>query len=222
MARWLTHCFIAVYLGALFVGIASHTVNYGTASHPGMYFLVWDMFCGWSAYDKRHQIIAEGESGNFYELAPAPWGEMKPYGNIGRRHYDPEGMHMPSYGIHVLNHTQHEPITRIIVVEESWAKKYNLPDELWYQQFDQPKDLQKYYHVRHVVSPEGAILQTFPSWMSRQHALSVSNNPRLRADKSRGSQFFVGGGGTHATGSLNSSGFGVPSENRRVGSLLGE
>ena len=84
MKRWLTHLLISGYLLALFGGIASHTLNLGAVSHPGMYFFVWDMFCGWSSYADRIQVVGEGESGTYYQLAPGPWGEFKPYGKIGR------------------------------------------------------------------------------------------------------------------------------------------
>jgi len=46
MKRWLSHFTIAVYLAALSWGIVAHALSFGAASHPGMYFLVWDMFCG--------------------------------------------------------------------------------------------------------------------------------------------------------------------------------
>ena len=64
MKRWFTSLGIAAYLTALAVGFVSHAVDYGTDCHPIMYFLVWDMFCGWSAYEGRLHLIGEGESGD--------------------------------------------------------------------------------------------------------------------------------------------------------------
>ena len=89
MKRWMTHLGIGAYLMALAFGFVTHAVDFGTGCHPIMYFLIWDMFCGWSSYEGRMHVISEGESGKFYELAPGPWGEFHPYGFIDRHHYDP-------------------------------------------------------------------------------------------------------------------------------------
>lgn len=191
MKRWLTHLLISSYLLALFWGIASHTLSFGTASHPSMYFIVWDMFCGWSSYADRIQIVGEGESGKYYELAPGPWGEFKPFASIGRRHYDVRGDFAPRFALNTLKHTRHEPMTRIFVVQECWAKKYNLPDHLWEKRYDEPKDIQKYYHVRHVVTPAGEILKSDLTWLEKQYLLSLNNNPRLKADSYRGRSFLA-------------------------------
>ena len=191
MKRLLTHTFIAAYLSALSWGILSHTVSFGTTSHPGMYYVVWDMFCGWSSYSSRNVIIAQGESGKYYELAPGPWGEFQPFGSIGRRHYDVNGGHAPKLALNALRQTKHERITRIIVIEEVWAKQYNLPDKLWNRQFDEPKDIHKYYQVRHVFTPDGGIVRSYPSWLGLQYTLAVSDNPRLKAEQRSGKPFFV-------------------------------
>ena len=71
--RWAVSLVIVGYLGSLGYGIVCHTLNFNTTSHPGMYFVVWDMFCGWSAYANRLHIIGEGEDNKYYELAPGPW-----------------------------------------------------------------------------------------------------------------------------------------------------
>jgi len=191
MKKWFTHATIAVYLAALSWGIVSHAVSYGTGSHPVMYYLVWDMFCGWSSYSNRTVIIGQGESGRYYELAPGPWGEFRPFGKIGRRHYDSLGIHSPKLALNALRQTRHEPITRIIVVEECWAKQYNLPEELWAQRHEEPKDVYKYHQVRHIFTPDGAIVRSFPTWLNLQYSMAVSDNPRLMAEQHRGEPFFV-------------------------------
>ena len=76
MKRLATVLFILAYIGSLGWGIVAHAVKYKASSHPAMYFVVWDMFCGWSAYANRTQIIAEGESGRYYDCllytSPSP------------------------------------------------------------------------------------------------------------------------------------------------------
>ena len=73
MKRWLATTFIAAYLFILSGGLACHAMGFAVTSHPLMYFIVWDMFCGWCAYTTQTHVIAEGESMKFYELAPGPW-----------------------------------------------------------------------------------------------------------------------------------------------------
>lgn len=179
--------FIAIYLGSLSFGLFAHMLSTWTVSHPVMYYLVWDMFCGWSAYDSRFHVIAEGESQTYYRLTPAPWGEFHPFGHLGREHYDVFNNHAANIGLNVLKHTEHEPISRVFVVEESWAKKFNLPDAVWKTRYSEPKERTSYFRVRGVVLPDGQITEKHDSWLSYQSARMFADNPRLQAD-SRSSQ----------------------------------
>ena len=120
MRRLIACGVIGVYLFALAFGVFSHAVGYKSSSHVGMYFIVWDMYCGWSGYEVRHHIIAEGESGKYYELTPPPWGEFVPFGSAERHHYDGSTVYTGQITAHILAHTDHEPITQVVLVEESW------------------------------------------------------------------------------------------------------
>lgn len=191
MKRWLIHLTIVTYLGALGFGIFAHTVNVATGSHPVMYFLVWDMFCGWAAYETRFHVIGEGASGKYYELAPGPWGELRPFGRIGRRHYDAFGRFSIRLAQNTLRNAEHEPMGRVFVIEEHWPKKYNFPDHVWKLRYDEPKDKHSYYHVRHIYSPDGVLTHTSMSWLNWQSGLSVSANPRLLAESRRGRTFMA-------------------------------
>jgi len=190
MNRWLAIGVIVTYLGTLLSGVASHALNYRSASHPGMYFIVWDMFCGWSAYESRLHIIGEGESGRFYELGPGPWGELNPFGDLGRHHYDPFATHSAAIAVNTLRHSSHEPMRQVYVVEESWAKKYNLPQKLWDQQYPEARDPFSYYHLRKVLTPEGDLVSESQPWSEYQAQVSLSDNPRLWKDSQRDQPFY--------------------------------
>ncbi len=177
MKRWLVSLVIGSYLGSLGYGIACHALDFNTAAHPSMYFVVWDMFCGWSAYSNRLHLVAEGESGRYYEVGPGPWSNFHPYGNLPRHHYDPFLNHTGSLIKNCLEKTRHEPIRKVLVIEEAWAKKYNLPDPIWSRFFDGPREKYSYFQVRQVISPDGKLVRRFPSWMSRQNDLFVSVRP---------------------------------------------
>src|SRR5579859_6704817 len=126
MKRVCVIAFSLFYVAALVYGNICHLLQSGLATTPMMYFVVWDMFCGMSAFDSRVHIVAEGESGKYYDLTHPPWGDFYPYGYIGRESYDQFQSHTPAIGLNVLKHTRHEPMTRVLVIEECWAKKYNM------------------------------------------------------------------------------------------------
>jgi len=191
MKRWLAIGVISSYLSLLTYGVGCHTLGYGVTQHPLMYFIVWDMFCGWAAYASQTHIIAEGESQKFYELAPAPWGEMNPYGAWGRHHYDSLNNHAPRIALNTLRHTQHEPITRIFVIEESWSKKYDLPDSVWARRYGGEKQPRKYCWIRSELAPDGTPLKTYMSFLAWQQLQAVAENPRLQADAVRTRPMFL-------------------------------
>jgi hypothetical protein len=191
MRRWLATLFISGYLSALGVGIVSHTLSVGTGAHPLMYFIVWDMFCGWAAYSQLAHVIGEGESGKFYELAPGPWGEIKPYGPLGRQHYDPHFSFLGDIALNTLKHTQHEPMTRIFVVEDTYSKKFDLPDTIWAARYDEPKDIKHYYRLRAELNGEGLVMRSFSGWLEYQGLQAAGDNPRLQAESRNSRSFFV-------------------------------
>lgn len=193
MKRWLTHATIVLYLAALSWGIFAHTLRAGNGVHPAMYFVVWDMFCGWSSWASKVHIIGEGESGTYYELGPAPWGDLHPFGSLDRQDYDPNAIFSARLAVNCLKHTQHEPILRIFVVEEYWPKKVKLMAGVQTAEGQPPPDFQKYYRVRHVFTGEGQFQQTFTDWLSYQSGICISNNPRLRAETRKSAPFYAFG-----------------------------
>ena len=177
MKRYAAIATIVVYLGALGWGVVSHTLSLGNVSHPAMYYVVWDMFCGWSAYANRLHIIGEGEDGKYYELAPGPWTKFTPFGDLSRHHYDPFLNHSSEIVRNCLKHTRAKPMRRMLVIEEYWAKKYNLPDSVWTHFFDETRQKYSYFQLRQVMAPCGTIVRRFPSWLDRQGQLVVSAQP---------------------------------------------
>ncbi len=195
MKKSLAVAFVCTYLSVLSFGIFAHALSFMQGSHPAMYFIVWDMFCGWSAYSQRFHVIAEGESGEWYEAAPGPWGSFQPFGTLDRRHYDSFSAHLPNLAMNNLRHTAHEPITRVFVVEENWAKKYNMPEDVWQRQYGtvKPRDEQitRYHRVRRVHSGDGSPLHSYTPWHEYQVRVLVADNPRLISDMRRGKSFYA-------------------------------
>ena len=182
MARRVAAAFIACYLGVLGYGLAAHTIGYKTYAHLGMYFVVWDMYCGWNGWESRTQILAEGESGSIYDVGKPPWGEVCVYGEPDRRHYDTYCLHAIRIAENTARHTEHEPFVRYVVVEEAWAKKYNLPDSLWAQRFEEPKEPRRYCRIRAAYQGNGECIEANPNWSDWLMAQALNDNPRLQRD----------------------------------------
>jgi hypothetical protein len=191
MRRWLAKLVIGLYLTATFGGIAAHAMNFGTSTHPAMYYFVWDMFCGWAAHEIRYHIVAEGESGTYYDLTSPPWSTFAPYGDLARAQYDVLGNALHKIAINTLKHTDHEPIRRILIAEEVWPKKYNLPDDLWAMRFDEPKDPHSYFWLKTTLDGDGTLVSHNSDYLSYLYTKTIANNPRLRADTQRGKPFFA-------------------------------
>lgn len=191
MKRWLAKLIIGSYLTALAMGVGCHAMNFGISSHPAMYYFVWDMFCGWSAHEVRYHLIAEGESGSFYRLSPPPWNTFSPYGDLERHQYDVIGNAHAKIAKNTLRHTDHEPITRFFLIEEAWPKKYNLPEQLWAERFDEVKDPHSYFWLKATFDSDGTVLQGNGDYISHLQSIAITDNPRLKEDSMRGKPFYA-------------------------------
>jgi hypothetical protein len=177
--NWAACLFITCYLGSLSWGIVAHSMKIGLCGNPLNYLVVWDMFCGWQAYDDRTHVIAEGQSGQYYELSE-PWGDFRPFGHVPRIHYDVTNQLLPRHITNILEHTTHEQIDRVYVAQEIWPKQYNLPARLWSQYYVEPPDRISYYHLRAVLTDKGQLVTAYPDWFTEQALNSIADNPRLR------------------------------------------
>lgn len=191
MKRWLSGTFIAAYLTALAWGIVAHSMKFGVNSHPFMYYVVWDMFCGWSPYEIRFHVLGEGVSGKYYELGPGPWPHFSPFGDLPRHHYDAYGSTFRKMALNTLKHTEHEEMRRILVIEECWHKKYNLPQELWDLRFDEPRDPYSYFWLFSSYTENGETLAHHGDFLNHATSKSITDNPRLMSDARRGRPFFA-------------------------------
>jgi hypothetical protein len=191
MLRRLSAAFIVLYLAALGYGLLAHTLGFRAYQHMGMYFVVWDMYGGWSAWETRTHLLGEGESGLYYELAPGPWGAVRPFGDTERQHYDGTGIHLLQLARNTVDHTDHEPIVRYLVIEEAWSKKYNLPETLWRQRFDEPREPHSYFRIRSVHDGAGRLLVGNHPWLQWLATQSLASNPRLQADLARSTPFIT-------------------------------
>ncbi len=189
MRRLIVCGVIGSYLLMLGFGLFSHALGYKSTSHVGMYFLVWDMYCGWGAYETRSHVIAEGESGQYYEITPPPWGEFVPFGSAERHTYDSSASFTGILAAHVLEHTEHEPIAAVTLIEESWSKKYNLPDSIYLNRYEEHKMKRSYFRPRLLLSADGTVRERYYDWTGWLNHQALADNPRLQKNMSERSFF---------------------------------
>lgn len=189
LKRWCRHLFIAGYLSVLLYGVVAHTIGFNAHTHLGMYFIVWDMYCGWDSFEVRRHLIGEGESGEYYDLSP-PWKELFPHWSEARHHYDYLSLHSGRVATNTLRHVKVEPIERIFLVEEAWSKKYNLSEETWTKRFDEPHQRRSYFYIRGIFDPDGRCVRRHFDWKAHLAYQATMNNPRLRNDVARGRTHF--------------------------------
>ena len=192
MLTWKKRCVCVVmvcYIGFLSWGSAAHAFKIGTGGNTISYWAVWDMFCGWSAWDTRTHIVAQGASGKYYEVKE-PWGEFHPFGSLSRIHYDHTNHLLPKHIRNILSRTKHEPIDQVYVVEEVWPKQYNMPPRLYQHYFDRENDKQSYFNLRAIFMEDGQTVTAYPTWDSKQRLSSIYDNPRLRRQASQASSLY--------------------------------
>lgn len=174
---------IAAYVGALGFGVVAHALKVGI-NYTASYFVVWDMFCGWSAYDQQTHLIAETTDGKFLDLSE-PWGEFQPFGRVARVQYDLTNQVITRQIPHVLDRTQHDDVNRVFVVQEIWPKQYNMPRRIWDRYYSDPPDKLSYHHVRAICHPNGKPISVWPDWVVQQRLNSIADNPRLQQEVQR-------------------------------------
>ena len=189
LRRWIAGVFIASYLAMLSFGIVGYVLKINAASTTLGYFIVWDMFCGWQAYDNRTHLIGEDADGNYYEVSE-PWGAFNPFGHVPRINYDVSNHLVPRHINHLLARTSHPPIDRIYVVQEVWPKQFNAPDHDWSLYFDEPKEQVSYFNLRAICRADGTPVEVFPDWFSRQEMNSIADNPRLQQQSQQATPYF--------------------------------
>jgi len=179
LKRWASVLFVTCYLLSLTWGTAAHALKFGLCGNTLSYFVVWDMFCGWAAYDNRTHIVAEDAKGNYYEVRE-PWGAFTPFGNVDRINYDVSNNLIARHINHVISHTSHPEIDRVYVVQEIWPKQFNVPAHLWSYNFHEPMEKLSYFHLKSICTANGSAIELYPDWFNRQILMTISDNPRLQ------------------------------------------
>jgi hypothetical protein len=182
MRRWIVGCFIASYLSALGFGLACQTVGLGTSRHPAMYFVVWDMYCAWAAYNHSYRAVAEGVSGTFYDLNPAPWGAFRPFNTLDRLQSIGAAGNQARFTRLVAANTKHEPLARMFVIEEAWAKQFDLPEYIWKAFNAIPRSPYRYTKVVLEQSGDGEITAAYSPWLDTQTQIMLADNPRIKQE----------------------------------------
>lgn len=184
MKKSLIQLFVCCYLAALAFGVATHAVGWNVGNKAAMYFFVWDMYGGYSPFEERRHLLAEGESGTFYDLSP-PWGEFVPFGAAERGTYDFNALFHDDFARCTLAHTDHEPIVRVFHVDEVWNRKFNLSEAARSAAHAETGAKRSYYYLRGAYDGSGTAQSLYSDFSSVLAHQALMSNPQLQGTIAR-------------------------------------
>lgn len=138
-----TLLFCAAYLGATAYFFARHVVG-DSLSRPEAYFFTWDMFPDYETESTRRLVLGLTNRGRFIQLLPAEehrfrWGID---GTVSRIDIDGRGVQLNAplrRRVALFNEGHPEDrIESVLLVEQYWPSRFNLPDDLYEDAFGEP------------------------------------------------------------------------------------
>lgn len=124
-----------------------------SSSHPTAYFFTWDMFPGYATESSRRSMLGATESGRHVRLLPAAnhhfrWGI---HGNVQRIDVDRRPRNsLPQLTVQKdAYNKQHpeDPIINVVIADQYWPAKFNLPDDIYESHYGQPNPHRKYWRI---------------------------------------------------------------------------
>lgn len=151
-------------LGILFVCLAYLSVNGwfmtrhmigDSQSVNAAYFFTWDMFPGYVTENTRRRLVGITKEGRYLQLFPEEddyrtgidgkvsrldWIFLNKHLDVLREKLEPR--------IAALNADNDDPIVRVVLVEEFWPTKFNLPDDLYREAYGVEHPHRRYWRTR--------------------------------------------------------------------------
>jgi len=162
-------------LSGLFIGLCvSLNLYYLTQnligdlpSGPLAYFFTWDMFPGYGCVSQRRMALGKTHSGEFVKLYPTFGQQFRrgvqrlpvlpaaidpdDLGGYSRADLDRSGLRFRQLVDHELLQAepqlQNDPVEHVYLLETYWAKRLNLPDDLYLSWSGSPKPEGRYWRV---------------------------------------------------------------------------
>lgn len=119
------------------------------------YFFTWDMFPGYVTENTRRRIVGVTKEGRYLQLFP----EEEDYrtgidGQVSRLDWIFLNKHLDvlreklEERVAAFNNGNDDPIVRVVLVEEFWPTKFNLPDDLYREAYGVEHPHRRYWRTR--------------------------------------------------------------------------
>jgi hypothetical protein len=147
--------FCAAYLLATAWFAVRHVLG-DSLSHPAAYFFTWDMFPGYATETSRRMVVGHTRDGRFVKLLPDNlhrfrWGINDDVSriDIDRNPRNLERAIERSLGEYNRDHAK-SPVKSVLVVEQYWPSRFNLPDDLYRETYGEPNPHRWYWRFLEV------------------------------------------------------------------------
>lgn len=143
---------VAAYLGVS-AWFAVHHMMGDPLSHPSAYFFTWNMFPGYTTETSRRTVVGITESGRHVRILPAAnhrfrWGIND---EVARIDVDRRLDNLkPDIERSLQRFNKEHPDDRVLmimVVEQYWPSKFNLPDDIYQSTYGEPNPHRKNWRV---------------------------------------------------------------------------
>jgi|GEM_PF-1897781 len=152
--RWIGRAGVLLFCTAYLFATAWFGVRHvlgDSLSHPGAYFFTWDMFPGYVTETSRRMVVGHTWDGRFVKLLPENshrfrWGIHNDVSrvDIDRNPRNLERAIERSVGEYNRAHAK-SPIESVLVVEQYWPSRFNLPDDLYRQSYGEANPRRRYW-----------------------------------------------------------------------------
>ena len=164
-----------VVLGSLVIAVSiginacylARNIMGDVSSDPLAYFFTWDMFPGYGCTSQRRMALGRTASGGYVQLYPAFGQQFRrgvqrlpvlpgvadggDPGGYARADLDRSGLRFRQLVDHELRRAaaqlQSDPVEHVYSLEVYWAKRLNLPGDLYESRSGSPKREERYWRV---------------------------------------------------------------------------
>ncbi len=152
---WRRGGILAVVIGYIAVSVyfAVHHMMGDPLSHSSAYFFTWNMFPGYTTETSRRMVVGVTAEGRYIQILPAAnhhfrWGINNEVARIDvdRRLENLKPEIEKSLRRFLAEHPD-DPVMLLLIVEQYWPSKYNLPDDLYEATFGKPNLHPRYWRV---------------------------------------------------------------------------
>jgi hypothetical protein len=183
-ARRIRRAGVLLFCAAYLLTTAWFTLRHvlgDSLSHPVAYFFTWDMFPGYVTESSRRMVVGHTQDERFVKLLPSEshrfrWGINNEVSrlDVDRNAKNLEWAIEQSVGEYNDAHSK-SPIKSVLIVEQYWPSRFNLPDDLHREHYGEPNPHRRYWRFLEV--SVGQAFQPDPNRQAVSEVRDASGQP---------------------------------------------